>query len=225
MRAWTIEIKNMEDTYRHKGLRRKLVDSLRLKGITDDKVLAALDVVPRHYFLDSAFADLAYQDQALPIEQEQTISQPYTVAFQTQLLEVKKREKVLEIGTGSGYQAAILGAMGARVFTVERQENLFEKARKLLAEMQFRNIRCYFRDGSRGLPEFAPYDKILATAGATEVPKPLLEQLAVGGILVIPVGKRVQKMLRIIRQSETDYHEENFGDFRFVPFLPGTQPS
>ncbi|TAK47028.1 MAG: protein-L-isoaspartate(D-aspartate) O-methyltransferase [Saprospiraceae bacterium] len=213
----------MQDTYRHKGLRRKLVESLQRKGITDERVLAAMDVVPRHFFLDSAFADLAYQDQALPIECEQTISQPYTVAFQTQLLEVKKRDKVLEIGTGSGYQAAILGAMGARVFTVERQENLFNKTRKFLTSMGFKNVHCYFRDGTNGLPEFAPYDKIIATAGAAKVPEALLRQLKIGGILVIPVGKKLQKMKRIIRKSETEYSEENRGDFRFVPFLKGTQ--
>lgn len=214
----------MEDTYRHKGLRRRLVESLREKGITDEKVLAALDVVPRHFFLDSAFDDLAYQDKALPIESDQTISQPYTVAFQTQLLEVKKRDKVLEIGTGSGYQAAILGAMGARVFTVERQENLHERAKTLLREMNFQNVRCFFRDGSKGLPEFAPYDKIIATAGADEVPAILPQQLKIGGMLVIPVGRKVQKMLRIIRESETEFRQEDWGDFKFVPFLKGVKP-
>ncbi len=183
-----------------------------------------MDVVPRHFFLDSTFAELAYQDKALPIECEQTISQPYTVAFQTQLLEVKKRERILEIGTGSGYQAAILGAMGARVFTVERMEGLFHKARILLREMGFGNLRCYFRDGTKGLPEFAPYDKILVTAGAAQVPQALLEQLKVGGMLVIPVGKKSQKMKRYIRKSEAEYVEEDWGDFRFVPFVEGTQP-
>ncbi len=213
----------MEDTYRHKGLRRKLVDSLKRKGIHDVNVLNALNAVPRHFFLDSAFDQLAYKDQALPIESDQTISQPYTVAFQTQLLEVKKREKVLEIGTGSGYQAAILSELGARVFTVERQENLFDKSRKQLVDMGYQNIRCYFRDGSNGLPEFAPYDKIIATAGALEVPKALLEQLKVGGMLVIPVGRNIQKMKRFTRISEDEYNEENYGDFRFVPFLKGVQ--
>ncbi len=214
----------MEDTYRHKGLRRKLVESLRSKGIHDDKVLAAMDVVPRHFFLDSAFADLAYEDKALPIECEQTISQPYTVAFQTQLLEIKKRERVLEIGTGSGYQAAILGAMGARVFTVERQEHLFHQTRKLLQEMGFTNVRCYFRDGTKGLKEFAPYDKIIVTAGAVKVPRELLDQLKVNGLMVIPVGRRFQKMKRIIKKSEEEYVEENWGDFRFVPFVEGVEP-
>ncbi|MBI5916481.1 MAG: protein-L-isoaspartate(D-aspartate) O-methyltransferase [Bacteroidetes bacterium] len=213
-----------EESYRHKGLRQKLVASLRKKGITDERALAAMDVVPRHFFLDSAFADLAYDDKALPIEREQTISQPYTVAFQTQLLEVKKRDRILEIGTGSGYQAAILGTMGARVFTVERQEQLYHQAKKLLAEMNFSNIRCYFRDGTKGLPEFAPYDKILVTAGATEVPQALLDQLKIGGWLVIPLGRRSQKMMRIIKKTENEYVEEDWGDFRFVPFIGGTEP-
>ncbi len=214
----------MEDTYRHKGLRHKLVESLRVKGINDDKVLAAMDVVPRHFFLDSAFADLAYEDKALPIECEQTISQPYTVAFQTQLLEVKKRERVLEIGTGSGYQAAILGALGARVFTVERQEHLYNQARQLLKDMGFANIRCYFRDGMKGLPEFAPFDKILVTAGALIVPQALLDQLKPGGMLVIPVGRQFQKMKRFIKQDDAGFVEEDWGDFRFVPFVEGVEP-
>ena len=215
---------HMEDTYRHKGLRRKLVTLLRSKGITDETVLAAISAVPRHWFLDSAFADLAYQDKALEIGCEQTISQPYTVAFQTQLLEVERRQRILEIGTGSGYQAAVLGQLGARVFTVERQEALFHRARKLLADMGYSNVRCYFRDGSKGLPEFAPYAGIIVTAGAAEVPRSLLEQLEVGGRLVIPVGIENQTMKRIIRKSETEYVEEDHGGFRFVPFLPGTQP-
>ena len=212
-----------DDSYRHKGLRRKLVDSLRKKGIADERVLAAIDAVPRHFFLDSAFADLAYADKALPIEREQTISQPFTVAFQTQLLQVQKRDRVLEIGTGSGYQAAILGKMEARVFTVERQEALYQEAKKRLADFGFANVRCYFRDGTKGLREFAPYDKIIVTAGAAEVPQPLLEQLKIGGSLVIPVGLRSQKMLRITKKSETEYQEEDFGDFRFVPFISGTE--
>ncbi len=210
-----------EDTYRHKGLRRKLVEELRQKGITDERVLAAMEVVPRHFFLDSALADLAYQDQALPIDCDQTISQPYTVAFQTQLLEVKKRDRILEVGTGSGYQAAILAAMGARVFTIERHRELYEKARRLLREMKFTNIRCYWGDGYKGLPEFAPFDKILVTAGAPEVPKALLEQLKVGGLLVIPVGRHTQTMLRIRRTGENEYEQESWGTFRFVPLLEG----
>jgi protein-L-isoaspartate(D-aspartate) O-methyltransferase len=212
-----------EDSYRHKGLRRKLVDSLRKKGITDERVLAAMEAVPRHFFLESAFADLAYEDKALPIDREQTISQPYTVAFQTQLLDVQKRDRVLEIGTGSGYQAAILGKLEARVFTVERQEQLYHQAKKLLAELGFSNIRCYFRDGTKGLREFAPFDKIIVTAGAIEVPAILLEQLKIGGKMVIPVGVRSQRMLRITKETDSEYFEEDFGDFRFVPFISGVE--
>ncbi len=212
-----------DDSYRHKGLRRKLVESLRKKDITDERVLAAIEAVPRHFFLDSAFADLAYEDKALPIDREQTISQPYTVAFQTQLLDVQKRDRVLEIGTGSGYQAAILGKLEARVFTVERQEQLFHQAKALLAELGFSNVRCYFRDGTKGLREFAPYDKIIVTAGATEVPTILLDQLKIGGKMVIPVGVRSQRMLRITKQAENKYEEEDFGDFRFVPFIGGVE--
>ncbi len=213
----------LTDSYRHKGLRRKLVDSLRKKGITDERVLAAMEAVPRHFFLDSAFADLAYEDKALPIDREQTISQPYTVAFQTQLLNVQKRDRVLEIGTGSGYQAAILSKIEARVFTVERQEALHHKAKKLLADYGFSNVRCYYRDGTKGLREFAPYDKIIVTAGATEVPTILLDQLKIGGIMVIPVGTRSQKMLRITKLADSDFQEEDFGDFRFVPFVGGLE--
>ena len=211
----------MTDNYRHKGLRRKLVDTLRRKGIHSEQVLAAMELVPRHFFLDKSFESKAYIDQAFPIGNEQTISQPFTVAFQTQLLDIEKREKVLEIGTGSGYQAAILAALGARVFTIERQEVLHNRARKLLAQLGFGNIRCYFKDGYKGLPEFAPFDKILVTAGATEVPETLLKQLKMGGSLVVPVGDDVQKMLRIIKISENEWQTEDWGDFRFVPFLKG----
>lgn len=214
----------MEDNYRHKGLRRKLLESLRKKGIRDEKVLAALDAVPRHLFLDSAFADLAYEDKALPIDCDQTISQPYTVAFQTQLLDVQKRDRVLEIGTGSGYQAAVLAVLGARVFTLERQERLYQLTRQRLADMGFANIRCYFRDGSKGLPEFAPYDRILVTAGAEEVPKALMAQLRVGGTMVIPIGHKVQSMKRFLKKSETAWESEDLGEFRFVPFMGGTEP-
>ena len=153
----------------------------------------------------------------------QTISQPYTVAFQTQLLEVEKRMRILEIGTGSGYQAAILGALGARVFTVERQEELYLKTKKIIATKIFGNIRCYFKDGTKGLKEFAPYDRIIATAGAEKIPETLLKQLKIGGMMVIPVGGEVQEMKRIIKKSETEYVEENWGDFRFVPFLKGKE--
>jgi protein-L-isoaspartate(D-aspartate) O-methyltransferase len=174
--------------------------------------------------LDKAFEEHAYEDKPFPIGHEQTISQPYTVAFQTELLQVRKRDKVLEIGTGSGYQAAVLALMGARVFTVERYEALYGSAKELLETLGMKNVRCFFRDGSKGLPEFAPFDRIIATAGAAEVPQALKNQLAIGGILVIPVGAEVQDMRRIVRTSETEFIEEDTGSFRFVPFLGGTEP-
>lgn len=202
-------------------MRRKLVDSLRAKGILDEQVLAAIGTLPRHFFLEAAFEDWAYEDKPFPIGCEQTISQPYTVAYQTELLELQPRLKVLEVGTGSGYQAAILGLLKARVFTVERHKPLYEKARKLLAELPIGNVRCYHRDGYLGLPEFAPFDRILATAGAHEVPPALLQQLAIGGILVIPVGTDKQRMQRITKTADASFQYEDLGDFRFVPFLKG----
>ncbi|TXB62796.1 protein-L-isoaspartate(D-aspartate) O-methyltransferase [Phaeodactylibacter luteus] len=211
----------MKDTYRHKGLRRQLIEELAQKGISDQAVLDAMQVLPRHFFLDKAFEEWAYQDKAFPIGNEQTISQPYTVAFQTSLLNVQKRQKVLEIGTGSGYQASILALLGARVYTVERQEALYLRAQQLIAQLKPGNIRCYWRDGYKGLPEFAPFDKILVTAGAPEVPTPLLQQLTMGGQLVIPVGKGAQSMLRITRVSADEYEQEELGQFQFVPFLKG----
>jgi protein-L-isoaspartate(D-aspartate) O-methyltransferase len=215
----------MTDNYRHKGLRKKLIQSLRRngRGITDERILEVMSQIPRHFFLDKAFEEKAYEDCAFPIGCAQTISQPFTVAFQTQLLEVKKRDKVLEIGTGSGYQAVVLASLGARVFTIERQETLFKRTRQLLNKLGFAGVRMYFKDGYKGLPEFAPFDKILVTAGAPEIPKKLLEQLKIGGVLVIPVGFKIQKMLKITRTSEDEYKEENWGDFRFVPFLEGVE--
>jgi protein-L-isoaspartate(D-aspartate) O-methyltransferase len=211
----------VEDTYWHKGMRRKLIEELRSQGIRDEKVLKAMGMLPRHFFLDKAFEEKAYENKAFPIGNEQTISQPYTVAYQTALLEVKKRQRILEIGTGSGYQAAILAMLGARVYTVERQEVLFERAKGLLQQLQVGNVRCFLRDGFKGLPEFAPFDKILVTCGAKEVPQSLLQQLKVGGWLVIPVGKEVQRMQRITRAGEQQFTRETFDDFRFVPFLRG----
>ncbi len=205
-------------------MRKRLIEGLRRKGIRDEAVLTAMEVLPRHYFLDKAFEEHAYEDKPFPIGNEQTISQPYTVAFQTQLLEVRKRCKVLEIGTGSGYQAAVLAMMGARVYTVERYQALYHKAKALLEALGLKNVRCFYRDGSKGLPEHAPFDRIIATAGAAQVPEALKRQLAVGGILVIPIGRDVQSMMRIVRTSETEYIEEDTGDFRFVPFLEGTEP-
>lgn len=214
----------LTDTYRHKGLRKRLVDALAQRGIKDQAVLAAIGAVPRHFFLDKAFEEHAYEDKPFPIGNEQTISQPYTVAYMTELLEVKRGDRILEIGTGSGYQAAVLAAMGARVFTVERQEALYLSAKKLLAAIGFSSVRCFFRDGSKGMPEYAPYDKIVVTAGAPVVPEPLLQQLRTGGMLIIPVGEDVQYMYRITRLTETEFKEEIFDAFRFVPFLEGVAP-
>ncbi|MBK7409366.1 MAG: protein-L-isoaspartate(D-aspartate) O-methyltransferase [Saprospirales bacterium] len=204
-------------------MRRKLVDSIRRRGIGDEHILSAMDALPRHFFLEKAFEEKAYEDTAFPIGCEQTISQPYTVAYQTALLEIQKRDKVLEIGTGSGYQAAILALLGARVYTIERQETLYLRTKNLLSKLGMHSIRCYFRDGSKGLPEFAPFDKILVTAAADKVPRPLLEQLAIGGMLVIPVGSEVQRMERITRMGEREYKTKQFDHFRFVPFLKGVE--
>ncbi len=213
----------MEDNYRHKGLRRKLIENLRQKGIQNEDVLAAMWDVPRHWFIDKAFADLIYEDKAFPIDRDQTISQPYTVARMTELLDVKKHMKVLEIGTGSGYQSAILGKLGARIFTVERQKILFEKAKALLPKIGFSGIRCFHKDGFLGLPTYAPFDRIIVTAAAEKVPATLLDQLGPNGILVIPVGNDVQDMKRIIRKPDGQLLTENFGQFKFVPFLTGLE--
>jgi len=191
----------MEESYHHKGLRRQLVDTLKVKGINDPAVLRAIGTVPRHAFMDSGFLHFSYKDQAFPIGSGQTISQPYTVAFQTQLLEVKPFEKVMEIGTGSGYQAAVLSEMKAIVYTVERQRELYLKAQRLLSELGY-SMHFFYGDGYDGLPSYAPFDKILVTAAAPEVPENLLRQLRPGGILVIPVGDEVQTMLRIRRVSQ-----------------------
>lgn len=198
------------------------MEDLRKRGIRDEAVLAAMMAVPRHFFLDKAFEERAYEDKPFPIGNEQTISQPYTVAYQSSLLAVKAGDRILEIGTGSGYQAAILAALGARVYTVERQESLYMQARDLLQALGFRTVQCFFRDGGLGLPVYAPFDKIVVTAGATVVPEPLKEQLMTGGILVIPVGNQVQKMTRITRISAKEFKEEILDDFKFVPFLSGT---
>lgn len=213
---------NYRDTYRHKGLRKKLAAILYEKGIRDKNVLSAIEDIPRHFFLEKAFEDWAYQDKAFPIGNDQTISHPYTVAYQTELLNIKKREKVMEVGTGSGYQAAVLSYLGARVYTIERQEDLHFKSQKILKSMGFEGIRYYFRDGYKGLPEFAPFDKIIVTAGAKEVPEALQKQLTIGGFLVIPVGDdKDQQMLKITRISETTFQKETLDTFRFVPFLKG----
>lgn len=207
-----IHFNNHHDTYKHQGMRRKLVAELRAKGIRDERVLQAIGLLPRHFFLDPAFEELAYEDRPFPIGCEQTISQPFTVAFQTELLELQPRMKVLEIGTGSGYQAAILALLKVRVFTVERHKELHLKAADMMRRLMPGNVRCFHRDGFLGLPEFAPFDRILVTAGAAEVPDTLLRQLAPGGIMVIPVGTNGQRMRKITQTAPGHFHEEDKGE-------------
>lgn len=209
----------MKDTQKHQGLRNQLVTVLQQKGITNKSVLEAISKIPRHLFLDSSFEDYAYQDKAFPIGAGQTISQPYTVAFQTELLEVKKGDKVLEIGTGSGYQTAVLCTVGAVVYSVERQNELFKKTSLLLPKLGIRAKHLSFGDGYKGLPNYAPFDSIIVTAGAPEIPKALMSQLKIGGKLVIPIGDDIQVMTLIIRKGETQFEKHEFGDFRFVPLL------
>jgi protein-L-isoaspartate(D-aspartate) O-methyltransferase len=206
------------DTYRHQGLRRKLTEMLRAKGIVDENVLNAINKVPRHYFFDSSFLEFAYEDKPFPIGSGQTISQPYTVAFQSELLQVEPALRVLEIGTGSGYQACILAEMGAKVFTIERQKLLYDKTKLVLPKMNFR-IRPFYGDGYKGLPAHAPFDRILITAAAPYIPDALVAQLKVGGIMVVPVGEDIQIMHRLRRISETEVISEQHGSFRFVPML------
>ncbi|MDQ3190139.1 MAG: protein-L-isoaspartate(D-aspartate) O-methyltransferase [Bacteroidota bacterium] len=209
----------MIDTYKHKGLRKKLVDSLRPKGIEDEEVLKAINNVPRHLFMENVFLEHAYEDKAFPIGAGQTISQPYTVAFQTQLLNIKKGDKVLEIGTGSGYQTCVLMELGAKVYTIERQKSLYEKTKELLPEMGY-NPKFFYGDGYKGLPSYAPFDKILVTAGAPHIPDALIEQLKTGGILVIPVGETsVQIMKSLVKISENETEIKEHGNFQFVPLL------
>ncbi len=206
------------DLAKHKGQRSKLVRILIDKGIRDEKVLKAISRIPRHVFLDSSFEEFAYQDKPFPIGAGQTISQPYTVAFQTELLQLQKGEKVLEVGTGSGYQAAVLAEIGAKVYTIERQKELFDKTKVLLERLGYK-INMKFGDGYQGMPSYAPYDKIIVTAGAPELPQELVKQLKVGGRMVIPLGEGSQKMKLILKNSETDIVIEDHGDFRFVPML------
>ena len=208
------------DTYRHKGLRYRLVQELQEKGITDKNVLNAIGKVPRHLFIESGFVNFAYQDKAFPIGAGQTISQPYTVAFQSQLLELKPKEKVLEIGTGSGYQAAVLIEMGADLFTIERQSELYNKTSKLLKSMGY-DTNFYLGDGYKGLPAFAPFDKILITAGAPFIPTDLLLQLKPGGSLIIPLGEKEQVMTKIVRIDDTEFEQTEYGRCAFVPMLEG----
>lgn len=209
----------MKDTLKHRGMRNRLADVVAAKGIRDKSVLAAIRAVPRHLFMDSSFEDHAYQDKAFPIAADQTISQPYTVAFQTELLEVKAGDKVLEIGTGSGYQTAVLLHLKTKVYSIERQQELFKRTKLFLRKMGYFPKKLSFGDGYKGMPDEAPFDGILVTAGAPEVPKALLGQLKVGGRLVIPVGVEDQVMYRITRKSDTEFERETFGKFRFVPLL------
>ena len=215
-------MRKFEDSYRHKGLRKKLVDSIRDKGISDENVLTAMMNIPRHFFLDTALEHIAYQDRAFPIGEGQTISQPYTVAYQTQLLEVKSYEKILEIGTGSAYQAIVLAEMGAHVYTIERQKKLFDLNKSFILKSKYPSIKFFYGDGFEGLPTFAPFDKIIITAAAPFIPPKLIEQLKTGGKMVIPLednGK--QKMMRITKNEDGSLEEETFSDFSFVPMLKG----
>jgi protein-L-isoaspartate(D-aspartate) O-methyltransferase len=209
----------MIDTYRHKGLRKKLIEELRKKGISDETVLNAIDAIPRHIFMDNAFINFAYKDQAFPIGADQTISQPYTVAFQTQLLEISPKDKVLEIGTGSGYQSAVLCALNVKVFSIERHRSLHQKSKQKLLELGYQP-KLFFGDGYKGLPTFAPFDKIIITAAAPYIPDALKEQLKVGGMMVIPLGDgSTQEMQRLTKVSATEFKVETFGNFSFVPML------
>jgi protein-L-isoaspartate(D-aspartate) O-methyltransferase len=215
-------MRNYRDDWYHKGLRKQLVEQLRSKGITDDRVLDAINKIPRHFFLDSAFDKIAYEDRAFPIAEGQTISQPYTVAYQTQLLQVKRNEKILEIGTGSMYQAVVLAEMGARVYTIERQKKLFEHNKSFFYHTKYPNIKFFYGDGFEGLPAFAPFDKIIITAAAPYIPPKLVAQMKTNGLMVIPVDEgNKQRMLRVAKNEDGSYKEELFDYFSFVPMLGG----
>jgi len=209
----------LKDTSKHQGLRNQLASILKKKGITNEKVLTAIKIIPRHLFIDSSFSDHAYQDKAFPIAAEQTISQPYTVAFQSQTLAVNQGDLVLEIGTGSGYQTAVLIELGAEVYTIERQHELFKKTSLFLPKLGYKPKKFIFGDGYKGFKEKAPYDKIIVTAGAPFVPKPLLAQLKVGGILLIPVGDKKQIMTMFYRKTPKEFEKKELGNFAFVPML------
>ena len=215
-------MRKFEDTYRHKGLRKKLINAIKEKGITNGRVLNAMMNIPRHYFLDTALDHIAYEDRAFPIQEGQTISQPYTVAYQTQLLEIEPYDKILEIGTGSAYQATVLAEMGANVFTIERQKKLFELNKQFIFRTKYPNIKFFYGDGFEGLPTYAPFDKIIITAAAPFIPPKLIEQLKPGGKMVIPLGDEgKQKMMRITKNADGTYEEETFSNFSFVPMLKG----
>ena len=220
-------MRKLEDAYIHKGLRNQLVILLREKGITDEAVLAAIGAIPRHFFLDSAFDRIAYEDRAFPIAADQTISQPYTVAYQTQLLQLKKGEKVLEIGTGSMYQTSVLAAMGAKVYTIERQKQLYDLTTRFPFKEQYPTIHFHFGDGFEGIPEEAPFHKIIITAAAPKIPEKLWEQLKVGGKMIIPLDEsdEVQRMMRLTKRKDGTAKKESFEAFSFVPMLEGKTKS
>ncbi|MHC5309224.1 protein-L-isoaspartate(D-aspartate) O-methyltransferase [Myroides sp. LJL116] len=209
----------MRDTVKHQGLRNQLVQLLEQKGIYDQEVLNAIRRVPRHLFLDSSFENFAYQDKAFPIGADQTISQPFTVAFQSQLLQVKKSQKILEIGTGSGYQTAVLVAMGANVYSIERQHELYRKTSQLLPLLGIRPKLLTYADGYKGLPSYAPFDSIIVTAGAPNIPQALMGQLKIGGRLIIPLGEDSQTMIELVRKNEIEFERFEHGEFKFVPML------
>ena len=217
-------MRTFEDSYRHKGLRKKLVDSIREKGDFDSNILEAMNNIPRHFFLDTALDHIAYEDRAFPISEGQTISQPFTVAYQTQLLGVKQHEKVLEIGTGSGYQATILAELGANVYTIERQKKIFELNKDFYFRKIYPNIKFFYGDGFEGLPTYAPFDKIIITAAAPYIPPKLVEQLKPGGTLVLPLDEgSLQRMVRLTKSPDGTLSEESFLNFTFVPMLRGKQ--
>jgi len=214
----------VEDKHRHQGLRHKLVDQLKKAGISDENVLQAIAQVPRHFFLDSAFAEIAYENRSFPIGEGQTISHPYTVAYQTQLLSIQKYERVLEVGTGSAYQAVVLATLGAQVYTIERQRKLFDSNKQFEWLQKQPGIKFFYGDGYQGLPTFAPFDKILITAAAPQIPFALLEQLRPGGWMVVPVGEgNIQQMKKITKLSDRATREEIFDEFSFVPMLTGKE--
>jgi protein-L-isoaspartate(D-aspartate) O-methyltransferase len=215
-------MRKYEDTYRHKGLRKQLIDNLKQKGISDEKVLEAMNQIPRHFFMDSALDQTAYEDRAFPIGEGQTISQPYTVAYQTQLLEIKPLDKVLEIGTGSAYQASVLAEMGAQVYTIERQKKLFESNKQFPFIKKYPSIKFFYGDGYEGLPMFAPFDKVIITAAAPFIPPKLIQQLKTGGKMIIPLNEdSLQRMHRLTKLADGSVVEEKFDQFSFVPMLVG----
>ena len=213
----------INDTLQHQGMRRRLVDTIVEKGITNQSVIAAIGKIPRHLFMESGFVKFAYKDQAFPIGAGQTISQPYTVAFQSQLLNVKSNDKILEVGTGSGYQAAVLLELGAQVFSIERQKELYVKVQQLLPSLGY-HPRFFYGDGYKGLPTYGPFDGIIVTAGAPFIPDDLKQQLKIGARMVIPVDRGVHQMMIVLeRLSENEFDEQHFGNFSFVPLLKGTE--